>query len=156
MVVWLTPFRQPLPIQQQLTKTDFRIDIFMSNPLLDDLNSLSFTRDGRPIPPRVVELRKMGVKQQRTKRLGDVLLRHMAEALSKQSATLGDDPWALEWLLRGVKHFVMTLHLRKEIDENERELVRSLEQLGWSLMDPDLDSSREAEVAGGLDGQGRE
>jgi hypothetical protein len=105
MVVWLTPFRQPLPIQQQLTKTDFRIDIFMSNPLLDDLNSLSFTRDGRPIPPRVVELRKMGVKQQRTKRLGDVLLRHMAEALSKQSATLGDDPWALEWLLRGVKHF---------------------------------------------------
>jgi hypothetical protein len=145
------PFRQPLPNQQQLAKTDFRIDLFMSNPSLDDLNSLTFTRDGRPIPPRVVELRKKGVKRQRTKRLGDVLLRYMAEALSKQSATLVDDPWALEWLLRGVKQFVMTLHLRKEIDENERELERSIEQLGWSLMDPDPDSSRDAKVAVTLD-----
>lgn len=96
----------------------------------------------------------MGVRQQRTKRIGDVLLNYMSEALSKQSSTLGDDPWALEWLLRGVKHFVMTLHLRREIDDNLRQLKRLFEQLGWPLVDPDPDSSREAEVAGGLDGQG--
>lgn len=94
----------------------------------------------------------MGVKLQRTKRLNEALLRYMTENLSKQSATLEDDPWSIEWFFQAVKHFVMTLYLRKEIGENERELLGSFERLGWPLVDPD--SSRDAEAAARLDEDG--
>jgi hypothetical protein len=111
----------------------------MTNPRLDDLHALTFTREGRPIPPIVVLMSKSYANHRLALHYAYESLVLRSRFLSLLSGTEGvpEDPY----LNTDIVSWAWKMKFRKYVQDSQRKLERLAEEIRWPLVDPETTGS---------------
>jgi hypothetical protein len=128
---------QPLYIRRHLQTVNFQSDLFLNRPRLNDLFRLTFTSDGRPIPPCVAFNRLLHAYWKRLLQLNSRSMYWVLERLDWPGAGRGRKSMHEGVRCSAVVWLAKEFRVRSQIVGCMREVETDIHRRAWPISDPD-------------------